>query len=590
VTDEFVAYLKDFPHRPLGKKILFLDSCHSSLISQTKDVWERVIPERADVRRVSRFSFRDLRDLRSEKFDAAIVFLSGERGFFKLKLLPFLLGIPEIVIINENANYFYANPRSLIRFFYQRVRHGSALPTPQPLVLFIQTESAEYIAHALQRLEKEKLFPDSEVVLFCREDDREELEACPQVHRFITFRKGLSRSNFQSWRELRKLSPDIVASVFSGRSVFRKQKMLFLRFWDRPQLIFNADLNCYWLKLRTLPRVLKKDELRFKPPEIVGTNVLMVQTEDYRYVEVAIRKIKSQKLYPRANITVVCREADSKNLKGLPGVSNVIPFSKQSGLLAVSRKIKEFNPEVVSAVFSGRGVFRKQKLLFFRYFRLRQLAFNARLDAYTMTWRTFPRIFRQEPLLFEDSQENLDEILLIQTESDGETLQAVKTLLSGKVVPNEKIAILCSEDKKEAFGELPAVERVYTYKPGRFFANLGTLRELIRTNRDVVGALFTGRPIYRFQKLLFFVLPARNRLVFNENQDCFYLKRGRFARLFRLPSLFQAVTSGSQMAGTFHYLRQAAKALLFIPRFIYLLSWITVMKLKRSYALGKKAT
>jgi ADP-heptose:LPS heptosyltransferase len=545
-----------------------------------------MIPPEADVRHLSALSLPLWRELRNEDFDAAIVYFSGEPGFFKLKVLPFLLGIRDVLVINEHSNHFLAGPRTLARFFFQRLAHGSFQPVQKKLVLWIQTEIPEYTALAVKKLVKQDLLPDCEIALFCREEDRPQLQNLPQVGQVISFSRGNRRHNFRSWQKLRKLYPDVVASLFSGRPIFRKQKLLFFLFLDHPQLVFNAGLDCYWLKPWTLPRLLRNDALLLEDPKAEGPRVLMVQTESERYIQEAIRRVTRDRLYPHAKIAVLCREADRSTFEKLPAVSHVFTFDrkKHKGLLKTLGKVRKFSPEIISAVFSGRNVFWKQKLLFLLYFRKPRLTFNARLDAYWMSLRTFARIFRQEPLLFEDTSHRA-EVLLIQSESDSVTRQAMQAMVSGKAVAGNRLAIFCSEEKQPFFEQFSAIERFYTYKPGQILSNLGSLKQLLRRDRDVVSAVFTGRPVYRMQKLLFFLLPARNRLVFNENLDCFYLRRGRWSRSLGLPSFLRLlhVHQQSVPAAGPSLQRQILKAVLFLPRFLYLLAWTAVMKLKRSY-------
>ena len=40
---DFGRYLLKFPHPPLGEKILFLESCHPSLVSKTRKQWKGVL-------------------------------------------------------------------------------------------------------------------------------------------------------------------------------------------------------------------------------------------------------------------------------------------------------------------------------------------------------------------------------------------------------------------------------------------------------------------------------------------------------------------------------------------------------------------
>ena len=128
-SEEFVQYLEDFPHRPLGEKVLVVETCHRSLADSSEEKWGRLIPDQAEVTRISvSTEGRGWRALRRQSFDNGVVFFSGEKGFANLKLLPFLLGIPKILVVNEHGDHFYATSRSLLRFLWGRVWQGAHCP------------------------------------------------------------------------------------------------------------------------------------------------------------------------------------------------------------------------------------------------------------------------------------------------------------------------------------------------------------------------------------------------------------------------------------------------------------------------------
>ncbi|MFQ5928417.1 MAG: hypothetical protein ACE5MK_01870 [Acidobacteriota bacterium] len=437
-TPNFIHYLPQFPHRPLGEKILFLESCHPSLVSKTREQWDRLIPKRAQVIRVQKASVRKIwGQVHSEGFDSALVFFSGEQGFTFMKLLPFLLGLPKILIINENGRSFYASLRSLARFLMGRILHGVSSPEPQPRILLVQTETPLYVSHVIRKLKEKSLFPRSQIVLLCRRQDRHEFEANPQVNQILTYSRRHLRANFRIWKEIKRLAPDLVCAIFSGRPYFRKPKLLFFLLPIRRHLVFNAKLDCYYITLRT----------------------------------------------------------------------------------------------------------------FF--------------------W-----IFRREPLLFAGADEVRNRVVLIQTADDRKTLQALPSLMDAKVVPQARISVYCAEEKRDIFESLPEVEKVFTYDLRKPWKSLQTIGRMARLDTDLVAAIFSGRPIFRKQKILFFLLPARNRLVFNENLDCFYLRWGNFHRFF---------TREAEGTGVFGiFVRKIVGVPLFLPRFAYLSMWATMMKLKRA--------
>ncbi len=156
----FAPYLKEFPYPPLGKRILVVGSCHPSLVRLTEKHFRRFIPGTANVYRVGEGSFwKAWKEAPARNYDSAAVFFSGEKGFVFLKILPFLLRIPKILVFNENGRCFYASARSLARFLCERVLRGASLPRSYPRILFLQTEVPSYVSKAIPKLKAAELFP-----------------------------------------------------------------------------------------------------------------------------------------------------------------------------------------------------------------------------------------------------------------------------------------------------------------------------------------------------------------------------------------------------------------------------------------------
>ena len=433
-SPDFARYYNEFPHPPLGRSILLLESCHPSLLEQVKQRLDQLIPANAQLLHLQKTSTREVWNrARSCHPDSAVVFFSGEKGFAWMKLIPFLLRVSRVLVVDENGRFFYCNARSLVRFLADRFLHGASPPEPEPRILFVQTENPGYVRQALEKLRQEKLFPRSEVMLLCRQQDRQLFEDNSEVDRIITYASRNLRTNLQLRRELQA---------------------------------FDADLTC--------------------------------------------------------------------------------------------------------AIFSGRPSFKRPKLLFFLLPIRRHLVFNASLDSYELTPRTFFRIFRREPLAFEDALSG-QKVLLLQTDYHEKTTQAISVIRSRKVAPNARISILCHQDLHHVFRGIPEVQKVFTYDPKNLYGALRVIWQLARSRYDVVAALFSEQPVFRKQKLLFFLLPARSHLVLNANLDCFYLNWHTFWWFLT-----------RQAWGTIFVFRKLVRIFFFIPRFAYLLIWLTLMNLTKA--------
>ena len=335
-------------------------------------------------------------------------------------------------------------------------------------------------------------------------------------------------------------------------------------------------------------RPLAREPLRLGVDSRQVRPILVMQTEHSGMTRESIRRLASPKLYPGVRLVIVCRAEDSSPLKDLPGVERIVHYPRRlSGWFRLARQLRSTKPCLVSLILSGRSVFSLHKIFVLALFPFRpKLAFNAQLDAYWLRPTTVPRVFRREPLLLEEpGGQILNAVLLIQTDSSDATLRALEQLQRGQAVGPGKVRLLCREEDRQYFLSRLEERDISTWAPG---ISLGNLKQVIKVGliaTDVVTASFSGRPVFRLQKLAFFLLPARNRLVFNENLDCFYLTRSRLGSTLRLPSIPVSIQGAS--GGWKHLLRKTTKMVLWLPRFSYLLGWLSVETLRRARHLQK---
>jgi len=581
---DFASYYEQFPHRSGPERALVIESCHESLLPKAQPVLKSLIRESGEVTRVRKASFRTLfARLRHKEFDTAYVFLTGERGFFALKLLPFLLRVPRIVIVNENLDFFDASFRRLAGFLFERIRYGTKLPSPLPprIVLF-QTETIGYLRHAAARLKQRRLFPHSELIVVCRPEDRADAQAIPEVNRVFCYPKRSLWRYYRFWRELDRLQPDLACGIFSGRSVHRWEKVLFFCLPAPQHLAFNARLDCYQVSVTRVFWMFRSEPLVFDEQLMAlaarESYILLLDTADDRKMLKAIAALRDPHIARPAPIAVFCSEGKRGLFQGLPGVKAVFtyqPKKRWDGVKAAIR-LRKLNIEVLAGVFAGDPVPRLHKSLFMALPARNRLVFSADFNCFYLN-----RLNPLSLLPLISAGHNLS-VLLIQTADDKTTLRALAKARDPRVTKPAPFVVFCREDKRELFAGAPGVEAVFTYEPKRRLRALRTLYRLFKLDVEVVTAVFTGESIFRLQKLLFFVLPARNRLVFNHNLDCYYLNRSTFWSLFRSEERLGQLSSSLLLA------RLLGKALLFLPRFLYLVIWVTGQKLKRAYILASE--
>lgn len=302
--------------------------------------------------------------------------------------------------------------------------------------------------------------------------------------------------------------------------------------------------------------------------------ILFIQTETPSLVIHAIRKLKGKTRYAKAKIILVCREEDRKKFKGAPQINKVLTYQRGDfkANLKLARLIRKVDADIACAIFSGRPFFRKSKLLFFVLPIRQHLIFDAQLDCHHLTPLTLARTFQKAPPLPTPRETLRQRVLLLQTANHSLTIKALDILLKSKVVGDAEISIFCSEVDRQFFESLEKVREVIAYHPGKLWVNFGILLTMARKRTDVIAALFSQQLIYRKQKILFFLMPAKHRLVFNRELDCFYLNWKNFSWLL---SEFNKNLASLVL--------RVLRLLLFVPRFLYLLIWAAMTKLKRAF-------
>ncbi|MGW8181886.1 MAG: hypothetical protein ACWGQW_24420, partial [bacterium] len=268
-------------------------------------------------------------------------------------------------------------------------------------------------------------------------------------------------------------------------------------------------------------------------------------------------------LFPNAKVLLICRDEDRHILSELEGVEETLSWSKGhrfSQMQVIRRRIRRFQPDLNCMIFTGRPVFRIQKLASLLLGSRRKLAFNANLDAYWLSPATIPRIFKKEP--FRQSRQPT-KVLLLETSGDSNMQTALQKLQEPQVVPHAQVTLFCREDKLSLFEGFPTI----TYSKDSIRDNLRAVGKLFRAKPDVLVAVFSGSRIYQKHRLLFWLIPAHSRLAFNQHLDCFYVDRRNFHQLFGEPSGTPKSTW-----------RIGLRGILFLPRFVYLLAWWTGWK------------
>ncbi|MEE8587508.1 MAG: hypothetical protein V3T83_21940 [Acidobacteriota bacterium] len=349
-------------------------------------------------------------------------------------------------------------------------------------------------------------------------------------------------SLWRNWRRLRGQEFEGAVTFFTAEAGFQLLRFLPFVLGIQRTIVVDEIAECSVERCTTLARLVLNRILhpRAVPPSL--PLVLFVQTESVPYLIHSVRKLQQSNLFPKAEMAVLCRQDDrpqlERELKDCQFLSH--PGRSLRSGLELWNGARQLRPDAVCANFTGRGAFRRYKLLFFLINVRRRIAFNAGLEFYPLTLRSLPRIFRKEKLLFEQPlirQAPETKVLVLQTDDNSRMAQLMERLEDPQVAGSAPIYVFCSEANRKFFESLPRVEEVLTYRKGNRRVNLSTLRRLRQMHPDAVVALLAGRPTFRRAKLLFFLLPARGRLVFNAHLECYYLNSKTWRQLLKRKSL-----------------------------------------------------
>ena len=509
-------------------------------------------------------NLRLLISLLLRRHDAVAAIFSGRPVFRLQKLLFFLLPARHRLLFNENLDCYYLKGNRLSQFFQlpKRQRRPFSIWLWQILgrrvtseVLLLQTESPRLTLQAGKRLLAGGIVKQNRTALFCNRDRLESFAGQPGISRIHSYRKHRFGRNLRLLISLLLRRHDAVAAIFSGRPVFRLQKLLFFLLPARHRLVFNENLDCYYLKGNRLSQFFQLPKRQRRPFSIwlwqilgrrVTSEVLLLQTESPRLTLQAGKRLLAGGIVKQNRTALFCNRDRLESFAGQPGISRIHSYRKhrfgRNLRLLISLLLRRH--DAVAAIFSGRPVFRLQKLLFFLLPARHRLVFNENLDCYYLKGNRLSQFFQlpkrqRRPFsiwLWQILGRRVtSEVLLLQTESPRLTLQAGKRLLAGGIVKQNRTALFCNRHRLESFAGQPGISRIHSYRKRRFGRNLRLLISLLIQHHDAVAAIFSGRPVFRLQKLLFFLLPARHRLVFNENLDCYYLEGNRLSQFFQLP-------------------------------------------------------
>lgn len=119
------AYVLEALNR-LKDSALFINPCYTIFCRNKPEIVNSFrnhpMLQRMFIHFEARESLKHLSSLRRNKYDAAILFLTGDPSYWKVKLFAFLLGTRRILIFNESSDCFFFNLHQWLTLISHRIR------------------------------------------------------------------------------------------------------------------------------------------------------------------------------------------------------------------------------------------------------------------------------------------------------------------------------------------------------------------------------------------------------------------------------------------------------------------------------------
>jgi hypothetical protein len=268
------------------------------------------------------------------------------------------------------------------------------------------------------------------------------------------------------------------------------------------------------------------------------TRILLVETASPKRVRRVAEELLRGDAYPDPEVTIATAgdRTTVRYYRELAGVRVVrLPRSRRLRLLAALRR-RRF--DLVRIFWTGERRYRRLKLAALSLGRRATLVdvgdgalFRLTLPAVARHalfrlahplprdhWELVPRPTDPEVERFSDGEK----ILIVESAKPAAVERALVRLRAQPIFRNPRYTLFCRHrpETLRSFRLHPMIAEVQPHREAS--GALRHLRALRRQRFDGVVVFFTGDPSYWKIKYFAFLLGARHRLIFNENNDCFF--------------------------------------------------------------------
>ncbi len=125
-------------------------------------------------------------------------------------------------------------------------------------------------------------------------------------------------------------------------------------------------------------------------------------------------------------------------------------------------------------------------------------------------------------------------VFVVETERLSTMRKVIAETAAGEYARDSRITVICNNRRGKYYQSLPSVSEVVTYPARGIFAKIAAAAKLLLLTGkpDLIVSVLNGERHFRKSKLLFWLLKARRRLIFDGHLDSFLLDSSNRKRLF----------------------------------------------------------
>ena len=273
--------------------------------------------------------------------------------------------------------------------------------------------------------------------------------------------------------------------------------------------------------------------------------ILVVETASPKRVRRTVEEILAGGAEPELTLLCGADPATAAYFSEIPGIRVVSLPEKNSG--GILRDLRRRQFDILHIFWTGEKKYRFMKLL-----ALRLRAEFTRVDGgdgniFRLTWKALIKfgVFRWQHPLPTDHYEFVlqpevpgagrhypgEKILIVQSARPRHVLVALDRLKELRLFRDPRYILFCRNlpEIVERFRDHPMIDEIRTHT--ETMDSWSHLRELRKERFDGAVVFFTGDPSYWKIKYFAFFLGARHKVIFNENNDCFFFSVGPWLAL-----------------------------------------------------------